>query len=91
MEDFVNEDEAPRSTAEDLVDELLPEGLDWERLTRSYPLPAVLLAAVGGFLIGRRHGREIVAAVSGYFTAEVAKNVRQVLGPDIRLGRPGVG
>jgi hypothetical protein len=82
MEDFVN-DEPRRSTADDLLDDVLPEGLEWDRLVRTYPIPALLLAAVGGFLLGRSHGPTIVRAVSGYAAAEVSKNVSEVLGREI--------
>jgi hypothetical protein len=82
MEDFVN-DEPRSSTVDDLVDEILPEGLDWQRLVRTYPLPAMLLAAFGGFLIGRSHGPSIFSAVSGFAAAEISKNVSAALGREI--------
>ncbi|HEX2642102.1 MAG TPA: hypothetical protein VHU81_03855 [Thermoanaerobaculia bacterium] len=67
--------ESRSSMADDLLNEILPEGLDWERLVRSYPIPAVLIAAVGGFLLGRRHGPAILGAVSTYAASEMSKNV----------------
>jgi len=42
------------SFVEELVDELVPEGLEWERMVVRYPIPALLVAAVGGFLLMRR-------------------------------------
>jgi hypothetical protein len=72
------------SILDELVDELVPEGLDWERLVVSYPIPALLLAAVGGFLLGRRHGPEILDAVSSFAAAEVSRNVSQALGREAR-------
>lgn len=87
MEDFVSDETGPISskttlptTADGLLDEILPEGLDWERLVRNYPIPAVLLAAAGGFFLGRRHGPAIVAAVSAFVTAEVTKNISDLIG-----------
>lgn len=71
------------SVVEELIDEIVPEGLDWERLVVSYPIPALLLAAVGGFLLGRSHGPEIVSAVSGFAAAEVSRNVSQIIGQEI--------
>jgi hypothetical protein len=82
MEDFMDGQPRP-STADDLLDEILPEGLEWDRLVRSYPIPAVLLAALGGFLLGRSHGPAILAAVSGYAAAEISKNVSEALGREI--------
>jgi hypothetical protein len=82
MEDFVNEDEAPRggTSVEAILDELLPEEVEWERLVRTYPVPAVALAAIGGFVIGLRHGPEILTAVSGFLAAEVSRNVSELIG-----------
>ena len=67
------------SVVDELIDELVPEGLDWERLVVTYPIPALLVAAAAGFLLGRRHGPEILAAVSGFVAAEVSRNVEQFL------------
>ena len=81
MEDFVNDEETKAGTSvEAILDELLPEELEWERLVRTYPVPALALAAIGGFFIGLRHGPEIVAAVSGYVASEVSRNVSDLIG-----------
>jgi hypothetical protein len=82
MEDFVNDDETPRggTSVEAILDELLPEELEWERLVRTYPVPAVALAAIGGFVIALRHGPEILNAVSGFLAAEVSRNVSELIG-----------
>jgi hypothetical protein len=66
--------------ADRFVDDLLPEELDWRRMVRSYPLPVLAAAAVGGFLLGRRHGDEIVAALRAFVDREVSKNVQSLLG-----------
>jgi hypothetical protein len=71
------------SIVDEIIDEIVPEGLDWERMVVRYPIPALVLAAIGGFLLGRRHGSEILSAVSGYAAAEVSRNVSQVLGQEI--------
>ena len=71
------------SMVDELIDELVPEELDWERLVVNYPWPALALAALGGFFLGRRHGREIVAAVSTFAAAQVSANVAQALGREI--------
>jgi hypothetical protein len=83
MEDFVDDVADRPSTIDDFLDEVLPEELEWERLVRSYPLPALAVAAVGGLLLGLSHGSAIVSAVSGYLSAQVSRNVSQVLGHDI--------
>lgn len=70
------------SIVDELIDEIVPEGLDWERLVVTYPIPAILIAAVGGFLIGRSHGREILSAVSSYASSEISRNVSHLTGQD---------
>lgn len=82
MEDFVNDEETARggTSVEAILDELLPEELEWERLVRTYPVPAVALAAIGGFVVALRHGPEILSAVSGFLAAEVSRNVSELIG-----------
>jgi len=70
------------SAVDELIDDLVPEGLDWERLVVTYPIPALLIAAVGGFFLGRRHGTEILGAVSSFAAAEVSRNVSHFIGQD---------
>ena len=89
MEDFVDDSAPNPSTVDDLLDEVLPEELEWERLVRSYPLPAVAVAALGGLLLGLSHGRTIASAVSSYLAAQVSRNVSQVLGHDLGEERGG--
>lgn len=89
MEDFVDDSAHHPSTIDDLLDEVLPEELEWERLVRSYPLPAVAVAAVGGLLLGLSHGTAIVSAVSSYLSAQVSRSVSQVLGHDLGEERGG--
>jgi hypothetical protein len=71
------------SMVHDLLDRVLPEDLDWEELVRTYPVPALAVAALGGFLVGRAHGAAIVSAVSSFAAAEVAKNVSSLLGQEL--------
>lgn len=82
MEDFVNDEETGGggTSVEAILDELLPEELEWERLVRTYPIPAIALAAVGGFVVGLRHGPMILGAVSSYIASEVSRNVGEILG-----------
>lgn len=68
-----------RSAADRLVDELVPEELDWERLVRSYPAPALALAAALGFLVGRSHGPAIVAALTAFAGRYATEAVEGVL------------
>ena len=70
------------SIVEELVDEIVPEGVDWQRLVVRYPIPSLLVAAVGGFFLGRRHGPEIVGALSTFAAGEVSRNVGQLFDQD---------
>lgn len=69
--------------AHDLVDEALPEQFDWERLVRDYPVPALLLAAVGGFVLARSRGSAVLAALGSFAASQVADEVHRVLGEDV--------
>lgn len=70
--------------SDEIVDALLPSELDWRRLVRAYPVPALAVAAAGGFLLGLRHGRELVSAVTDFAAREVTRNVRSLV--DAELG-----
>ena len=70
------------SIVEELIDEIVPEGVDWQRLVVRYPIPSLLVAAVGGFFLGRRHGPEIVGALSAFAAGEVSRNVGQLFDQD---------
>lgn len=74
---------ATEESAHEVVDELLPETFDWERLVRSYPLPALLLAAAGGFVLGRHRGGAVLGALTSYGAMRIADGVNQVLGEDV--------
>ncbi len=71
---------SPLSALDEVVDDLLPADLDWRHLVVTYPMPALLLVAAGGFWLGRQRGPELLAAVSAFVTNEVTKNVHAVLG-----------
>ncbi len=80
--------EAPREGepevpfADGVLDDLLPGDLDWRRLVRSYPVPALVASGVAGFFLGSRHGAEILSALSGFATREVDRNISSFLGDD---------
>jgi hypothetical protein len=63
-----------------MLDELLPEQLEWERLVRSYPVPALLVVAAGAFLLGYTRGTAIIGALSAAATAQLAETVGEALG-----------
>lgn len=76
---------ARRGGAERVVDEMMPEGVEWERLVRTYPLPALGAAAAAGFWFGIRHGRALIAAFGAFASRQAAQGVREVLGEELDL------
>jgi hypothetical protein len=70
-----------RSRLDELVDDILPG--EWERVVRAYPIPALLIAAAGGYLIGRYKGTAIVAALSGIAAEQAARIGSEFLGDNL--------
>ncbi len=65
------------------MDELLPDELEWGDLVARYPKSALALAVLGGFLLGRSRGPEIIESLSGYAAARVSEGVNQYLGEKV--------
>lgn len=80
-----------RSAADRVVDEVIPEGVEWERLVRGYPLPSLTLAAAGGFWLAVRHGQAVLAAVGAFASRQAAEGMREALGEEVDLGAPEDG
>lgn len=78
--DHVTPDE---DTAHDVVDDLLPEEFDWERLVRDYPLPALALAGLGGFVLGRQRGFALLTALAGFGSERVIDKVNESIGAKV--------
>lgn len=75
--------DSERSFEQQLIDELVPDEMDWEDLVRSYPASSLLVAALGGYFIGRRSGRAIVAAFSESAVDRVTGLVNELLDRDL--------
>ena len=69
--------------ADDVVDEVMPSELDWQRLVRRYPIASITIAAVGGYVLGRNRGQEILVALSNHAADLVTGQVNTVLGRHI--------
>ena len=82
MTEMLEEDRG--SFVDDLIDELVPGDLDWQRLVTTYPLPSLAVVVLGGFYLGFRHGAEILSGLSGYAAAEVSRNVGHFMGREDR-------
>jgi len=75
-----------RGAADRVIDEVMPEGVEWERLVRAYPVPALALAAAAGFWLGVRHGTALVAAGGAFASRQASRGLREALGEDVDLG-----
>jgi hypothetical protein len=73
----------PEGSAHEMVDEVMPESFEWERLVRDYPVPALVLAGIGGFWLGRTRGRAILTAVAGFAAVQVTEQVNEFLGDEV--------
>ena len=69
--------------ADQLVDELVPDELDWRRLVSSYPITSLAVVVAGGYLLGRSRGESIVGALGVFASETVSKNVNALLGEDV--------
>ncbi len=76
------------STADRWVDELVPEEVDWRDLVCRYPVTAISLAALGGFLVGWSQGSRIVAQVSDVASSRVSATVDRYFDSAYRRGGP---
>lgn len=75
---------APRygsnSFADELLDDVLPEAVDWRRWVARYPVPVLLAAAVGGFFLGRRRGKAVMTAAVAFAADRLAHGLSDTLG-----------
>ncbi len=81
------EDEVEDSFADGVLNDVLPDDLDWRRLVCSYPVPALVLSGLGGFFLGSRHGTEILSALSNFAAREVDRNISSFLGDEASAPR----
>lgn len=63
--------------ADQIVDELMPEELDWRHLVQTYPFPVMILAIVTGFFLGRHRGHWLLGALSGFAVQQATRNVSE--------------
>lgn len=67
------------SWADDILDELLPDELDWQAKVRAYPLAALAVAGGLGFFLGQSRGALLASAVSRFAVDRVSHNIGDVL------------
>lgn len=80
----LEEAERPRrfskqNLTDDIIDELVPDDLDWRHLVESYPVASISLAGLAGFLLGRNHGSALIAGVSAFMAREMSRNILSAL------------
>lgn len=75
--------EARATEDRDPLAALLPKDFDLMELVREYPIPAVLLAALGGYALGRSKGDWVLGALSTFAAAQVTRQVNQLLGDQL--------
>lgn len=68
-----------QTTTDDIIDELVPDDLDWRHLVESYPVASISLAGLAGFLLGRNHGSALIAGVSTFIAREMSSNILSAL------------
>ena len=71
------------SAADAVVDELMPADLEWQGWVRRYPIPALCLAALGGYILGSHRGREILESFANFAADTVSDQVNQILGRNV--------
>lgn len=71
------------SLADEILDEILPEEIDWRQLVCSYPKSTLALAALGGFLLGRSRGRRLVRDAAEYVGDTVTDGLNEFVGRDV--------
>jgi hypothetical protein len=69
--------------ADDLIDSVLPPSLDWQGWVRAYPLPALAVAAIGGYWLGRTRGTGLLGALTAFAATSVTQAANEILGEDL--------
>jgi len=62
--------------ADDVVDQLVPDGVDWRGWARKHPMLTIGVAATAGFLVARLRGRALVEGVSALAAGQVSDTVQ---------------
>lgn len=68
------------SLADEILDEILPEEVDWRQLVWSYPKSSLALAAIAGYWLGRSRGRSLFTAATQFAGDSVTDGVNEFFG-----------
>lgn len=66
-----------------VVDELMPDDFDWRGMVRKHPIASLAVAALGGYVLGRSRGQDILAALAIFAADSVSGQVNELLGKDV--------
>jgi hypothetical protein len=80
---FPDEAESSTSLADEILDEILPEAIEWRQLVWNYPKSTLALAALGGYWLGRSRGRRLLAAAAEYVNDSVTEGVNEFVGREV--------
>lgn len=69
--------------ADRLLDELMPEALEWRRLVTTYPVACLAAAALGGYLLGRSKGATMIGALGAFASNTVTRSLNGLIGEDV--------
>jgi hypothetical protein len=72
-------DTTSQPLADRVLDELLPEELEWRRLISKYPWPVLAAAAAFGYFLGSRHSQAVTTVVTGYMASQVTDRLGSFL------------
>lgn len=81
--DNASPDKTEPSEASQVINYLMPEDFDWEKLVTDHPIPALLLAATGGFVLGRSRGQLVLGALATFAASQVSMHVNNFIGSDL--------
>ena len=76
--------EVSTSLADELLDEILPEEIEWRQLVWSYPKSTLALAALTGFFIGRSRGRKLLHDAAEFVGDSVTEGLNEFVGREVR-------
>jgi len=74
--------ENPRTWDERVLDQILPDDLDWRQKVTAYPRAALIVAGTLGFLLGRSRGARVFGALAGVAADRVTATLAEALRPD---------
>lgn len=65
--------------ADEVLDELLPDDLDWRALVGRYPRSSLCVALAAGFWLGWKRGDLVLSGLGAFAAAQVGAAVRHHL------------